>query len=71
VARVEASTSLLARLPFCRPLRGLAIAGHTLTQGSRTRPGLHASARYAGCASLAEGGRQQIRDYVVTFIELR
>src|SRR6185295_19306034 len=32
----------------CRPLRGLASFHAQLTQGSRTRPGLYAVARYAG-----------------------
>ena len=34
----------------CRPLRGLAMKRGDArgTQGSRTRPGLHAVARYAG-----------------------
>src|SRR6185295_9143112 len=35
---------------YCRPLRGLAGLRSALpTQGSRTRPGLHAVARFAGC----------------------
>src|SRR6185295_17356376 len=32
----------------CRPLRGLALLRLLRTQGSRTRPGLYAVARYAG-----------------------
>ena len=48
---------MIAKLPRCRPLRGLAHGGiviaAAITQGSRTRPGLHAVARYAGsCAAL-------------------
>ncbi len=33
---------------LCRPLRGLATLSRLRTQGSRTRPGLHAVARCAG-----------------------
>src|SRR6185295_3813417 len=43
--------SLLRRQTiFCRPLRGLAWPVATLTQGSRTRPGLHAFAHSVGCS---------------------
>jgi hypothetical protein len=38
----------------CRPLRGLASLLQFRTQGSRTRPGLHAVARFAGLASLLQ-----------------
>src|SRR6185436_11552281 len=37
----------------CRPLRGLVLLRLLRTQGSRTRPGLHAVARYAGSCSSA------------------
>jgi transposase len=48
---VRAPRELLADLPHaarCRPLRGLVAASVALSQGSRTRPGLHAVARCAG-----------------------
>src|SRR6185295_1961773 len=46
--------SLLRRQTiFCRPLRGLAWPVATLTQGSRTRPGLHAFAHSVGWGALS------------------
>ena len=58
---------MIARLIRCRPLRGLAAGGirivSAITQGSRTRPGLHAVARYAGlCRALNLSDAQATMD---------
>jgi hypothetical protein len=50
---------------FRRPLRGLARNKRGDSQGSRTRPGLHAFARYAGYAPAVSLQVPLIKDRVI------